>query len=104
MKFNKIIDKYIDLIFEQDESKNEIDECKLKEQTENIKGDDVGKHNHVPDSKFLEKELKRGIEVEKEHTNNTEIAKRIAKDHLSECKIYYTLLDQMENKCKRIIS
>jgi hypothetical protein len=41
-------------------------------------------------------QLKMGIEVEKEHTNNPKIAERIAKDHLAEISDYYTRLAKME--------
>lgn len=41
-------------------------------------------------------ELRMGIEVEMEHTNNQEVAKRIALDHLQEIENYYTLLMKME--------
>jgi len=37
-------------------------------------------------------QLKKGIEVEKEHTTNEEIAKKIALDHLAEHPDYYTKL------------
>lgn len=60
----------------------------------------VGKHNNVPDNKFDEKQLKIGIGIEKEHTDNEEIAKSIAKDHLSEFKNYYTALVKMEKELK----
>jgi len=56
----------------------------------------VGKHNGVPDEDFDPEQLARGIQVEREHTNNDWVAKMIAKDHLSEIPNYYTLLDQME--------
>jgi hypothetical protein len=42
------------------------------------------------------KELKMGIEVEKEHTPDADVAKRIALDHLAELKDYYTRLKKME--------
>jgi hypothetical protein len=45
------------------------------------------------------KELEMGIKVEYEHTDNKEISKRIALDHLAECKDYYTRLDKMEKEC-----
>lgn len=57
----------------------------------------IGKHNSVPDSKFNTKQLQMGIKSELEHTNNKEIAKLIAKDHLSEISDYYTRLDKMEH-------
>lgn len=41
-------------------------------------------------------QLKMGIKVEMEHTTNTELAKRIALDHLAEIDNYYTLLAKME--------
>ena len=59
----------------------------------------VGKHNHIPDEDFNQKELEMGIKVEFEHTDNLEIAKAIAKDHLSECFDYYTRLGKMEKNC-----
>lgn len=69
----------------------------LKEQsTKNL----VGKHNDVPDSKFNSNELKMGIDIEKEHTDNPNIAKSIAKDHLSEIPDYYTRLKKMEAGAK----
>ena len=42
------------------------------------------------------KELKMGIEVEKEHTTNPLIAARISIDHLAELPDYYTRLAKME--------
>lgn len=44
------------------------------------------------------KELKMGTEIEKEHTTNPLIAKRIALDHLAEIDDYYTRLDKMERE------
>ena len=41
-------------------------------------------------------QLKKGTEVEMEHTTNPIIAEKIAKDHLSELPDYYTRLDKME--------
>ena len=45
-------------------------------------------------------QLKRGMEVEREHTDNPEEAKTIALDHLAEFANYYTALDEMEAKLK----
>ena len=47
------------------------------------------------------KELKMGIEVEREHTSDPKIAERIAKDHLAEIPDYYTRLAVMEEEGKR---
>ena len=51
-----------------------------------------------PDDKYDADELKRGIEVEKEHTDNPDLAEMIAKDHLNEVPNYYTLLDKYVEK------
>jgi hypothetical protein len=50
------------------------------------------KKGNIPDSKFNKQQLKVGIRVEKEHTNNAAIAKQIVKAHLSENKNYYKKL------------
>jgi hypothetical protein len=55
-----------------------------KEQNENIE--------------FAREQLKKGIAVEMEHSDNKEIAKEIALDHLSESINYYIELEKMENK------
>ena len=47
------------------------------------------------------KQLKRGIEVEYEHTNNPKLSKQIALDHLKEIPDYYTRLDKMEEKAEQ---
>ena len=52
----------------------------------------------IPDDQFDPIQLKMGIEVEKEHTDDPEIAKAIAKAHLSEIKDYYTRLKKMEQE------
>jgi hypothetical protein len=66
-----------------------------------IKG---GMADNVPDNEFDDTELSKGIAVEMEHTNDPDIAKEIAKDHIFETgkkngKIkspYYDELDKME--------
>lgn len=45
-------------------------------------------------------QLRRGIEVEKEHTDDVQIAMGIAMDHLAELDDYYTHLDNMETMAK----
>lgn len=59
------------------------------------------KHGMEPDSKFNKKQLKMGIKVETEHTNDKSIAKQIAKAHLNEFPTYYTYLNRMEKQAKR---
>jgi len=62
-----------------------------------------GKYNESGKQiKFDEKELEMGIKVEMEHTNDKDLAERIAKDHLTEIPGtgnndgYYSLLERME--------
>ena len=45
-------------------------------------------------------ELRMGIEVEYEHTNDPVIAERIALDHLAEIDDYYSRLKKMEDEAK----
>ena len=54
-----------------------------------------------PDDDYDPQQLAMGIKVEMEHTDNEEIAKRIAKDHLDEFSDYYTRLEKMENEAKQ---
>lgn len=65
----------------------------------------LGRHNNTRDD-VPEDQLKLGIEVEMEHVANgtpkaiaREIATRIALDHISSCKTYYTRLLKMEKEC-----
>ena len=48
-----------------------------------------GAANNKPDSDFPADKLEEGAEHEREHTDNDEIAKEIAKDHLQEDPAYY---------------
>ena len=50
------------------------------------------KHGQDPDSKFNKKQLRMGIKVEMEHTYCPKIAKKIAKAHLHEDRVYYSKL------------
>jgi hypothetical protein len=60
----------------------------------------VGKHNADPDDKFNAEELAMGIKIEMEHTDDLDIAKAIAKDHLNEVPDYYSRLTKMEEEAK----
>lgn len=48
-------------------------------------------------SDFDQKQLKNGINIEYEHTNDKNVAKEIAMDHLLEDKDYYKKLKKIEN-------
>ena len=51
-------------------------------------------------SDFSKDQIKRGIEVELEHSSDRELAKEIAMDHLEEFPNYYDELAKMEKKLK----
>ena len=50
----------------------------------------------VEDIDYDPEQLKMGIEVEHEHTNNSAIAEIIAKHHLAEDPQYYTKLKSLD--------
>lgn len=56
-----------------------------------------GEADNKPDSEFNPKQLAEGVEHEHEHTDQNQIAKEIAKDHLSEDPLYYKKVEQIEN-------
>jgi len=58
-----------------------------------------GRWNDKSQPEYDADEFKMGLEVEKEHSINPIISGRIAKDHLAECKDYYTRLAKMESEC-----
>jgi len=64
------------------------------EKQEKLKG---GLGDNKEDIEFDEFELRRGMEHELEHTDDFEIAKEIAKDHLTEDPFYYDRLDSIKN-------
>lgn len=70
----------------------------LEEEIYKMVGKTAQKHEHVPDSKYNQEQLRMGIKVEKEHTDDPEKAKEISKDHLSELPDYYTRLHKMETE------
>jgi hypothetical protein len=60
-----------------------------------------GKGDNKSDEDFDPEELEKGKKVEKEHTDDSELADEIAKDHLTEMDDYYDKLEDMENKEKK---
>lgn len=54
------------------------------------------KHGISPD--VLNKQLRKGIKVEKEHTSDLAMATEIALDHLDEFPDYYDRLEKAEEK------
>jgi hypothetical protein len=62
-------------------------------QGEEIKG---GIGDYRPDEEFDPEQLRRGTNIEMEHTNDPDKAKEIAKDHLTEDPTYYLKLMQID--------
>lgn len=56
----------------------------------------LGRHRQVRKDKFDKEQLRKGIEVEHEHTDWVKTAQEIAKDHLSEIPDYYDRLAYIE--------
>ena len=73
----------------------------LEEEIYKMVGKTAQKHEHVPDYKYDPEQLRMGIKVEKEHTDDPEKAKELSKDYLSELPDYYTRLDKMEEEGKK---
>ena len=65
----------------------------MKRAVETLAG---GKADGVEDSKLPQGQLAMGQRVEQEHTNNSELAREIARDHVTEISDYYTRLKKME--------
>jgi len=72
--------------------------CRLNKRADLVPG---GKADNEPDSEFPDKALQQGAKVEAEHTGNSQLAREIAKDHLSESNDYYTRLKKMESQMKQ---
>lgn len=102
------VEKKIELMKKKNESKSALYICnacaKTFESTTatciHCKSTDVNSIREEADLSKLEssfeQQLAMGVEVEKEHTDDPEIAKKIAMDHLAEDPQYYTKLKKME--------
>ena len=62
-----------------------------------------GKADNLPEREFSKSELAEGAKHEHEHTNNDEIAKEIAKDHLQEDPAYYKKVEQIEKTSSPVL-
>jgi tRNA nucleotidyltransferase/poly(A) polymerase len=100
LRDNKLIDKIKSLkiefgtlnsIFSKDNSKIKLS---IKDKIPGGLGD------NVPFSDFSPKKIEKGKKIELEHTDDPEIAKEIAKDHLVEDINYYEKLEKMEKKAQ----
>lgn len=62
--------------------------------------EDIARHHGVPVEE-IEAQLKIGMKIEMEHTDDSDLAKEIALDHLWEFVNYYTELTKLEDKLKK---
>ena len=60
-----------------------------------------GKGDLAEPSDFEVDQIKQGVEVEMEHTDDPYIALEIVLDHLTEADDYYTRLTKMESEAKK---
>jgi len=86
---------------------NELMISLLEEKLPDGKYDEGMKAKHSPESiaqkhgvsdEYIEAQLQAGIKVEAEHTNDKDIARTIALQHLAERPDYYVMLKGVENK------
>ena len=82
-----------------DESTENINESnKLKGgKADKLKPENIAKKFKLTLSK-IQAQIRKGIKVEMEHTNDREKAREIATDHVSEFADYYDRLEKMEDK------
>jgi hypothetical protein len=96
----RLFKKHKDKIKNKEKEPEEIMENKLvggRADNKTIK--DVSKKFRVP-VKYLKQQLKKGMKVESEHTDDKEKQREIAEDHLAEFPNYYEELEGVEKKLK----
>lgn len=90
-KFNNFLNEEMEVKSMEDFSKDvsELENDTLKGgEAEGMTIEDVAKMHNVP-VEYLEKIMPDAIEIEMEHTDDPEVAARIALDHLAETPLYY---------------
>ena len=91
---NKIIAK---TVMRKDDFKTSSPEYNFEQLAKGMDIYDIA-NMHKVDIDDLNVELQKGIEVEKEHTSDKDVAKKIALDHLYEDPKYYTKLATIEEE------
>jgi len=91
--------KFTDIV---EDEKPETDDVEQIEVDKEEIGDEIkgGKADDKSPQEFDKEQIKMGLKIEMEHTDNPMIAIEIAMDHLSEFPDYYTRLDKMEKEAK----
>ena len=96
------INKYLAALHANvDESVELTESNKLKGgKADKVTPEDIAKKFKVSISR-IHAQIRKGIKVEMEHTNDREKAKEIATDHVSEFADYYDRLNKMEDKADK---
>jgi hypothetical protein len=76
-------------------------DLKVNDMKSEISVSDIDRKYSNLSHKFINKQLMMGIEIEMEHTDNPEVAKKIALDHLNESPYYYEELEKMESRLQK---
>jgi len=92
--------KFTDIV--EDDKEPETDDVEQIEVDKEEIGDKIkgGKADDNSPQEFDKEQIKMGLKIEMEHTDDPMIAIEIAMDHLSEFPDYYTRLDKMEKEAK----
>jgi predicted DNA-binding protein YlxM (UPF0122 family) len=94
------IEKYLAALYvNADESISEINTLKGGK-ADKMSIEDIADKFNVSVNK-IKTQIKKGTEVEKEHTNDEEKAIEIAMDHVTEFPDYYDRLEKMEKKAEK---
>lgn len=95
----KLFGEVHSVLFEDKEKLDDsvIDEVMLTDYEDTLEG---GLADDSQPEDFDEEELKMGIDVEMEHTDDPLVAREIAMDHLKEIPDYYTRLAKMEKEAE----
>jgi hypothetical protein len=73
---------------------------KISQECKDITEEGLSVKENVTPADVNPEELAMGIQVEYEHTNNEELARKISVDHLTEIPDYYSRLKKMEEEAK----
>lgn len=73
---------------------------KISQECKDITEEGLSVKENVVPADVNPEELAMGIQVEYEHTNNEELARKISVDHLTEIPDYYSRLKKMEEEAK----
>jgi 8-oxo-dGTP pyrophosphatase MutT (NUDIX family) len=104
---DEVIEKLKSAMSQDSKYKDKLKKLKERRDPDNIRGgladgksvEDIAEHHDIPVSK-IKKELKMGLKVEMEHTDNLKESSEIVRDHLWEIPDYYTRLAEMESEAK----